>query len=198
MARAEGAEGRRWRAPSAPQTATAGAFGTGEASDDVTAWGQLPALGREQDRPRRATKRRVQEVAPHERRRSEPPRSVHRAVQHAQRTEDTQPLPSAGELCQRRCRHVQVTVDQRRKILPCVAGPAEAASPGAPPLEPARGLGRLLELPRTRCDRSARDERRSGTHAQRVAKASACTTIDGERVARVDRAAKHWADVGGT
>ena len=28
----------------APKTATAGAFGAGKASDDVTVWGQLPAL----------------------------------------------------------------------------------------------------------------------------------------------------------
>eukprot|EP00964_Phaeocystis_antarctica_P109588 scaffold74025_cov33-Phaeocystis_antarctica.AAC.2 len=43
--RAQDAEGRPWRAPLAPQTATAGAFGAGEASDEITAWSQLPALG---------------------------------------------------------------------------------------------------------------------------------------------------------
>ena len=42
---AKGAEGQRRRAPSAPQTATAGAFGAGEASDEITVWGQLPSLG---------------------------------------------------------------------------------------------------------------------------------------------------------
>ena len=42
-ARAKGAEGRPRRAPSAPQTATAGAFGAGEASDETTGWGQPTA-----------------------------------------------------------------------------------------------------------------------------------------------------------
>ena len=44
--RAKGAEGRPRRAPSAPQAATAGAFGAGEASNKITAWGQLPAPGK--------------------------------------------------------------------------------------------------------------------------------------------------------
>eukprot|EP00964_Phaeocystis_antarctica_P048757 scaffold28230_cov69-Phaeocystis_antarctica.AAC.2 len=44
-ARSGGAQGRPRRAPSAPQAATAGALGAGEASDEITAWGQLPALG---------------------------------------------------------------------------------------------------------------------------------------------------------
>ena len=43
-ARAKGAQGRPRRAPSAPQAATAGAFGVGEASDEVTVRGQLPVL----------------------------------------------------------------------------------------------------------------------------------------------------------
>eukprot|EP00964_Phaeocystis_antarctica_P149310 scaffold116404_cov72-Phaeocystis_antarctica.AAC.2 len=37
--------GRPRGVPSALQITTAGAFGAGEASEDVTAWGQLPALG---------------------------------------------------------------------------------------------------------------------------------------------------------
>jgi len=44
---AQGAEGRPRGAPSALQTATAGAFGAGGASEDATVWGQLPPLGRE-------------------------------------------------------------------------------------------------------------------------------------------------------
>ena len=44
-ARAKGDDGWPRRAPPAPQTATAGAFGAGEASDEITVWGQLPSLG---------------------------------------------------------------------------------------------------------------------------------------------------------
>ena len=42
---AQGAQGRPRRAPSAPQTARAGAFGAGEASDGISGWGQLAARG---------------------------------------------------------------------------------------------------------------------------------------------------------
>ena len=35
------------RAPPAPQIAPAGAFGAREARDEISAWGQLAALGRE-------------------------------------------------------------------------------------------------------------------------------------------------------
>eukprot|EP00964_Phaeocystis_antarctica_P091624 scaffold58791_cov62-Phaeocystis_antarctica.AAC.2 len=44
-ARAKGDDGWPRRAPPAPQTATAGAFGAGEASDEITVWGKLPSLG---------------------------------------------------------------------------------------------------------------------------------------------------------
>ena len=42
--RAKGARPRRSRAATPEPSAAAGAFGKGEASDEIAAWGQLPAL----------------------------------------------------------------------------------------------------------------------------------------------------------